>query len=973
MSVIPIDLSDIALESDLLPGDSPASVRIRARPSARGGELLRLHPEEVGTYARVFLGRVRAAGGWRGVAIKLQRDEVASDFAYDHQIVSAKFDEELANHLALQRYPPAHGGRRSGPTHTVRLLTRPAHRRGVGPADLPPSEILPPCLLCLRGRHALRLLGRDGKPLQQGPPSGSQRYLEPSDDDGSGRRYYSDHLDDVARTTVGRDPSACASCELREGRDPDACLVNVRYINLFENRILFYQPLDLSLHEALRWWKGERRVLSPRPRRAMRSIEARLRRLQSAGRHDPRDEAALRSLLDLRLRVDLFRQALRGVESLHARGIPHLDINPENICLKVRKGRVEAQLIDLGMAANPELTARDQHEKRLWPRRGDFAAEECHRSGIYLSPHLFVLFAPGRLASPIPACRGDHLADQASAAAGTPRLFEVVSVARCEVRIPGLGTFPYQCEVAGAPEAGAEPTALPLTLIPQRGLAADIFSLGMVLASLLLHETSGEDLRRELAKIEESLLSHWESAGADPQPVPGRVLVRRVLSRPDEHTRWFRGRVEALGIYGEAAPMAEELLGIALLALLRTTHHFPYLTDRGGDARLALRRLDDDVHSVGRALQEEILAIRYRAALGRRRRALHQLAEHHRIEVIPALPELISVACDGIGIGGSPVRDAVRMIAADPDRADIEALHVVDPPLSRGRIAELVHHLDPILDPEAPKRFACTRSLWPFLEWLHRPEFEGERLGQLLELWELARSEGDRSPIGPWREQDEELATRLAGDLEAVRSVQEALAIYDRRVGRETSKFWRRALAWYRITITADELRRLERGWDSLARLDAARDDSDRHARQIRGRFEVELERWRRLGGDWSRAWLGELAGDAEAYWTILLPESQERWSRSRATLIARLQPFFEVLRGAMPSVRERTDDLSVSLPITTCDRLRGDRALIPPDLFRAPVLGPAFEVEADSMLRRLAGRGLGRADRPEGDRPGPP
>jgi serine/threonine protein kinase len=958
MSVIPIDLSDIALESDLLPGDSPASIRIRARSSARGGELLRLHPEEIGTYARVFLGRVREAGGWRSVAVKLQRDEVASDFAYDHQIVSAKFDEELANHLDLQRSPSRHNGRPSGPSHTVRLLTRPAHHREAGPAILSPSEILPPCLLCLRGRHALRLLGRDGQPLQQGPPSGSQRYLEPSNDDGCGRRYYSDHLEDVTRTTVGRDPSACASCELRGG-DPDSCLVNVRYINLFENRILFYQPLDLSLHDALRWWKGERRVLAPRPRRAMRSIEARLRRLRSGGQYDPRDEATLRSLLDLRLRVDLFRQALRGVESLHARGIPHLDINPENICLKVRKGRVQAHLIDLGMAANPELTARDQHEKRLWPRRADFAAEECQRSFISSSRHLFVLVAPRRLASPIPACRGDQLADVGPTPTRTPRLLEVVSVARREVRIPGFGTFPYEYEVDGAPEAEGEPTALELTLLPQRGLGADIFSLGMVLASLLLHETSGDELRRELVKIEESLSAHWECAGADPQPIPGRVLVHRVLSRPNEHTRWFRERVGALQSYGEATPLAEELLGIALRALLRTTHHSPYLVDRGGDARVALERLSADVHSVGRALEEDLLAIRYREALNRRRGALRQLAAHHQIEIRPVLPEPISDTCDRIGIDECPVRDAVRMAAADPSRADAEIFGLVDPPLSEERIADLIHHLDPVLDPTSPERFASTRSLWRFLEWFHLPQWDGERLRKLLEIWELSRSEGDRAPSGPWREHEGELLTRLTGALEAVQLIEGALTLYDQRIGRETSKTWRRALAWYRIAITAEELNRLERGWDSIPQLEAARGDSDRHARQLRGRFEAELERWRHLGGEWSRAWLGDLEGEAEAYWTVRLPEAQDRWSRSRATLIGLLQSFFEVLRGPMASARARTDDLVMALPRTACDRLRETRALIPPAFSMAPILGPAFELEADSMLRRLASRGF--------------
>jgi hypothetical protein len=625
----------------------------------------------------------------------------------------------------------------------------------------------------------------------------------------------------------------------------------------------------------------------------------------------------------------------------------------------VRKGRVEAHLIDLGMAANPELTARDQHEKRLWPRRADFAAEECQRSGLASSRHLFVRIGPGRLASPIPACRGDQFAEVGPTPTRTPRLFEVVSVARCEVRIPGFGTFSYQCEVDGAPEAEAEPTALELALIPQRGLAADIFSLGMVLASLLLNETSGDELRRELVKIEESLLSHWECAGADPHPVPGRVLVRRVLSRPDEHTRWFRERVAALRGYAEATPLAEELLGIALRALLRTTHHFPYLTDRGGDARLALRRLAADIHAVGRALEEDILAIRYREARNRRREALRQVAAHHRIEIIPVVPGPISDACDRVGADGSPVREAVRMIAADPGTADAEILGLVDLPLSEEQTAELIHDLDPILDPRGPERFARTRSLWRFLEWLHRPEFDGERLRQLLESWERLRSEGDRAPIDPWREHEWELATRLAGALEAMQLVQGALAIYDQRIGHETNKLWRRALAWYRITIPADEVRRLERGWDSIGRLEEARDDSNRHAHQIRGRFEVDLERWRQLGGEWSRAWLGELEGEARAYWTIRLPESQDRWSRSRLTLIAHLRSFFEILRGAVASARERKDDRIMVLPGATCDRLREDRALIPPVISTAPVLGPAFEVEADSMLRRLTTCGI--------------
>src|SRR5262249_1693152 len=156
--------------------------------------------------------------------------------------------------------------------------------------------------------------------------------------------------------------------------------------------------------------------------------------------------------------------------------------------------------------------------------------------------------------------------------------------------------------------------------------------------------------------------------------------------------------------------------------------------------------------AVGRALEEDLLAVRYREVLHRRRGALRQLADHHQVEIIPVLPEPISDVCDRMGTDGCPVQDAVRMVAADPASADIEVLRLVDLPLSEERIAELIHHLDPIFDPRGPERFACTRSAWHFLEWLHRPEFDGERLRQLLESWELARSEGDRAPVGPWRD-----------------------------------------------------------------------------------------------------------------------------------------------------------------------------------------------------------------------------
>jgi hypothetical protein len=301
------------------------------------------------------------------------------------------------------------------------------------------------------------------------------------------------------------------------------------------------------------------------------------------------------------------------------------------------------------------------------------------------------------------------------------------------------------------------------------------------------------------------------------------------------------------------------------------------------------------------------------------------------------------------------------MVAADPQGADAEILYLLNLPLPKERITELIHHFDPILDPKGPERLASTRSLWSFLEWLHQPEFAGERLQELLECWNLVRSESGAEPasIDRWRDRDRELATQMASALEAAQLVERALAIYDQRFGRATKKLWRRALGWYRLTIPVDDFRILERSGDSIELLDASRIDSDRRARQLRDRFELDRERWQDLVGHWSLARLGELEREATEYWTIRLPESQDLWSRSRATLIARLQAFFEVLAGVTATARERKESMIISFSKKIDGHLLEHRALIQSDRSPAPILGPALEVEADSVLRRLAiGRG---------------
>src|SRR5262249_29946112 len=126
------------------------------------------------------------------------------------------------------------------------------------------------------------------------------------------------------------------------------------------------------------------------------------------------------------------------------------------------------------------------------------------------------------------------------------------------------------------------------------------------------------------------------------------------------------------------------------------------------------------------------------------------------------LPRPISDVCDGMRTGRSAVQEAVRMVAAAPDSADAEIRRLVGLPLSQEQLADLVRNLDPILDPQGPERFACTRIVWSFLEWLHRPEPASERLRQFLESWESVRSEGGQGSMSSWRDHERALATRLA-------------------------------------------------------------------------------------------------------------------------------------------------------------------------------------------------------------------
>jgi serine/threonine protein kinase len=67
-------------------------------------------------------------------------------------------------------------------------------------------------------------------------------------------------------------------------------------------------------------------------------------------------ERLLRGPLDLREAHDIFRPIAHGLEALHAAGLRHQDVKPENIFLAVFAGRVHPILLDLGVAAEKDAS-----------------------------------------------------------------------------------------------------------------------------------------------------------------------------------------------------------------------------------------------------------------------------------------------------------------------------------------------------------------------------------------------------------------------------------------------------------------------------------------------------------------------------------------------------------------------------------------------------------------------------------------
>src|SRR5262249_5706344 len=170
------------------------------------------------------------------------------------------------------------------------------------------------------------------------------------------------------------------------------------------------------------------------------------------------------------------------------------------------------------------------------------------------------------------------------------------------------------------PEARVR-TDLEVVLEKHCGFPADVYSLGMLLLAGLVGRPDVSDFREALPSVQIELEEHL----CERSDLPGRALVHKLLAEPSKHLQVFHSHARRLEAYGVAQPLAAELLGILLRAAVRGDPRVFYLSDRGGDARAAMKRLRADLNAVRSALRNALTAAQAAAVREARLAALDRL------------------------------------------------------------------------------------------------------------------------------------------------------------------------------------------------------------------------------------------------------------------------------------------------------------------------------------------------------------
>ena len=588
--------------------NSDAILRLRPSPGDGPLRLAMLHGEETGTFARVFRGSVGRGDLALPAAIKIQRDRALN--GEPGSLVVRKFTIERDVHRDIQRRCDHTD---AGQMPVVRMYD-------LWGTDQDEVNSLPPCYLCRHARHGIALRCPDdhaelaAAPFARGTSEAQlactqcRKIYRPSD---SGR---------IQGGSLQHD-AACAGCAFAEPQHRDECRRNSVLLNFSPAAVLVFDRLDLDLSDYLHWRRhGEYRDWVEPTLLCFRMVE--------------RDDHS-RGHARLKLVVDVFWRLLLGIESLHAAGVTHLDLNPENVCLRARGERFDAKIIDLGLALYRAARQQQQPVDRANNRWLDYLAPECanpHRDSV---PARVVgrtsgwlklrLKPPAGLHDPMDpyVCVGDQLQVEADGQLADTRVVRVETGDDGWTLTAATGERP---PVTPAPEMAAVDEPARVLVVKRVELAPDLYSLGMLLIAVLANDADVRGFRQQLRAVGTALSHHLKPD----EPVSGRMLLTRLRATPADERRHLTDFLDHVDTvtrsYGDEWRLAEELVGIALRATIRSGSHLPYLRHRGDDARTALARFIADLRGV-----REAIGFSRSTELGEEQLRASRLDQAHRV------------------------------------------------------------------------------------------------------------------------------------------------------------------------------------------------------------------------------------------------------------------------------------------------------------------------------------------------------
>jgi hypothetical protein len=891
------------------PSTGVLRLELNGRPGDEGLALEFLHDErQTGTLAQVIGGQIGRGEVAVPVAVKLQRDTALSQ--EDRGSVAAKFDKERNVHRRLQAC-----GETGGQERIVRQLEV-WSRPGEGEADA-----LEPCILCARARHGLA-----PRCPECNDPAAVLEELQLTDDHGlrcsrCHRQFWSTPKtrDAILDATLRHDP-ACRGCPLEHQPSSEECRGTAAFLNFFRNRVLLLERLDLDLDDYYRWQRGGPSHVMRAPTRQAYDEHRR----QARDRRDRLYGTAIGKIADLRHAVELFSEVMAAVEHLHRHGVAHLDLKPANVCVRFRGPDLEVKVIDLGLSDDPNtLTYLRQAEGplSLWT---DYSAPEFRRprsrpievAGRFREDVCELDWPPSEAPAGDLPCPGDVLFFEDRDP--LHQRFQVVAVRPGRsggllVQARAAPEYrPWLGEVAPLPPFGPEAQirgGLAVVLEKHCGFPADVFSLGMLLLAVLAENPDVADFREALPGAQIELEEQLRERPA----VPARALVHLLLGRPSKHLHVFHAHAHRLAAYGIAQPLAEELLGLVLRATLRGDPRVYYLVDRGGDARVALRRFRSDLDAVRVAVGNALAAAQAGTVRAARLAVLDQLRGQLRDQHVD-IAHLPRAKSDG-----RLVYPTLDLGSAGEDHRRLELANLP----AASQLGPLLDRWERELDGQAADN-APGRS-WDFLiRYCRRLDFGPAPAVTFLEHYRALTEEvaqagpsasatrtDDRERLLLWVDECRQLAERLEEGLAFVRLLMDFLGTLNDRLLRP----WDRALKVKRLFLFRREVVRLPLGRaERLAvrdqELGAALDGLEATVRkaviagQQRARdFEAALAQWQVWCA--GRCWIDALAQvEADALrQRERVSEEAAAWYQGWTTAARYLRDFWAGTRAVLQAV----------------------------------------------------------------------